>query len=185
MIILHVMSFFWHFCMTKSMSLKEAKQLPPTTLLRILKKMKNVLREDPVMQAVFKEYDVDIAELEYIPMTFKNLDVSAKCDHAVIYFNYSLLCDGNFEKNYSYAIHEITHYLQQTTGSRPTQSSDEGSYLHNKNEQEGFANQVKYIAKENGKEEAKEYVEDLLDHHEIEDKKEEKKLTDVLLNKVD
>ena len=166
------------------LSLKEIKALPPIFFLKLINKMKKKLKMDPLVEEIFKEYDLSIDEMEFIPMAFGDLDVSAKCDHGVIYFNYSLLCDGDFEEDYSYAIHEMTHFCQQTTGSKATKSSDDGSYLDNPHEQEGFTNQVEYIATHHGEEEAEEYVDNLLDHHEIDNKKEIKEKKEILLSKV-
>lgn len=169
---------------SKKISLKEIKKMEPSFLLRLIKKMKKKLKQDEVMINIFKEYNLDIEELDFIPMKFGTLDVSAKTDHGVIIFNYKLLCDGDFDKDYSYAIHEVTHWAQQTTGTKPTQNSDDGSYLQNPFEQEGFANQVEYIANHDGKEEAENYVEDLLEHHDVEDKKEKDELEAIFLKKI-
>ena len=168
----------------EKLSLTQVKKLPYATLNRILNKMRASLKQDGVMQEAFKEYGVDIEELDYYPMKFGNLDVSAKTDHGLIIFNYKLLTDGDFEKNYGYAIHEITHVLQQTTGTKPTQGADDGEYLHNPVEQEGFANQIEYIANNEGEEKAEDYVDDLLEYHDVKNEKEYDKLEAILLEKV-
>ena len=150
----------------------------------MLKKMREYLKRDGVVQEMFKEYKVDIAEIDLIPMRFGNLDVSAKTDHGVIIFNYRLLTDGDFFKDFSYGVHEMTHWLQQTTGTEPTKSSDDGNYLDNPYEQEGFQNQIEYIANQFGEDEAENYVDDLLDHHDIQDKKEQKEKKETLMANV-
>jgi len=157
--------------------LSAVKKLPYATLNRLLKKMRAHLKNDGVVREMFDKYGVDIEEIDLIPMCFGNLDVSAKTDHGVIIFNYKLLCDGDFFEDFSYGVHEMTHWLQQTTGDKPTQSADDGSYLDNPFEQEGFQNQIQYIADTFGDTEAEDYVDDLLDYHdigneELEDKKE-------------
>lgn len=164
--------------------LSKVKKLPYQSLNRMIKKMREYLKKNEVVQKMFKEYGVDIEEIDYIPMMFGNLDVSAKTDHGVIIYNYRLLTDGDFFKDFSYGVHEMTHWLQQTTGTKATKSSDDGSYLQNPYEQEGFTNQVQYIADQFGKGEAKEYVNDLLEHHEVSDKKEKDELKAIFLNKV-
>jgi len=168
----------------KKLSLTQVKKLPYQSLNRMIKKLREFLKQDDTTKDMFKEYGVEIEEIDFIPMKFGNLDVSAKTDHGVIIFNYKLLCDGDFFKDFSYGVHEITHWLQQTTGTKPTQSSDEGSYLDNPFEQEGFQNQVQYIADNFGDQEAEEYVDQLLDHHEIDDKKEKKDKKETLMAKV-
>jgi len=168
----------------KKLSLSQVKKLPYQSLNRMIKKLREFLKQDDTTKEMFKEYGVSIEEIDFIPMKFGNLDVSAKTDHGVIVFNYKLLCDGDFFKDFSYGVHEITHWLQQTTGTKPTQSSDEGSYLDNPFEQEGFQNQVQYIADNFGDQEAEEYVDQLLDHHEIDDKKEKEDKKETLMAKV-
>lgn len=168
----------------KKIPLDAIKKLPYKTLMRFIDKAKAFLKNDETMQRVFDEYKVDINEIDFIPTFFKELDVSAKTDHGIVYLNYQLLADGDFFKDYSYLVHEYSHWLQQTTGAKPTQSSDDGDYLDNKFEQEGFQNQIEYIANQDGEEEAKDYVENLLDHHEVKSKKERTDKKEILLAKI-
>lgn len=164
--------------------LSQVKKLPYKSLNRMLKKMREYLKSNKIVQNMFKEYDVDISEIDYIPMMFGHLDVSAKTDHGVIIYNYKLLTDGDFFKDFSYGVHEMTHWLQQTTGSKATKSSDDGSYLDNPYEQEGFQNQVEYIAHQFGEGEAENYVDDLLEHHEVDTKKEFEEKKETLMSKI-
>lgn len=164
--------------------LSQVKKLPYKSLNRMIKKMREYLKTNEVVQKMFDEYGVDISEIDLIPMMFGNLDVSAKTDHGVIIFNYKLLCDADWFEDFSYGVHEMTHWLQQTTGSKATRSSDDGSYLDNPYEQEGFQNQVQYIADQFGDDKAEEYVDDLLEHHEVENKKEVEDKKETLMAKV-
>jgi hypothetical protein len=164
--------------------LSQVKKLPYQSLNRMLKKMREHLKKNEVVQKMFKEYGVDIEEIDFVPMMFGDLEVSAKTDHAIIIFNYKLLCDGDFFKDFSYGTHELLHYLQQTSGKKATKSSDDGNYLDNPYEQEAFTKQVEYINDQFGKDEAEEYVDDLLEHHEVKDKKEKDKLEAIFLQEV-
>jgi hypothetical protein len=164
--------------------LSEVRKLPYKSLNRMIKKLREFLKQDEVTQKMFKEYGVDIEEIDYIPMMFGNIDVSAKTDHGVIIYNFKLLTDGDFFKDFSYGVHEMTHWLQQTTGDKPTQSADDGSYLDNPYEQEGFQNQVEYIANQFGENEAENYVDDLLEHHDVDSKKEFNDKKETLMAKV-
>lgn len=163
--------------------LNEIKRMPYKTLNRLILKAKNKLLNDQVWQNICKEYDEDPNIIDLIPTMFGNLDVSAKTDHGIVILNYRLLCDGDFTKDISYMIHEYSHWLQQTKGDKPTKGSDDGNYLKNPFEQEAFSNQVEYIAKDQGKEEAEQYVEDLLEYHDVNDKDYED-LEDVLMEKI-
>lgn len=149
------------------------KSLPQKELRPLIEKVRARIKKDPIVKRMFEEYDVDVSEIDLIPMCFADLDVSARTDHGIIYFSTKLLEDGDFDDDDHYLVHEITHFLQQTTGNKPTQGSDEGDYLENPDEIEGFQNQTEYIAKNKGPEEAENYVERVLDHHDLKGKKRE------------
>ncbi len=168
----------------QKISLEVIKKLPSQTLLRLISKLKSTLKEDKTVIDIFNKYDIDINEIDIIPMWFADLDVSARTDHGIIYFNYKLLTDGDFFKDYSYGVHEITHFLQQTTGDGPTKNSNDDSYLHNPYEQEGFSNQVEYISNNEGKDTAEKYVDKVLNYHDI-DGEEKEELESILLKKVE
>ena len=164
--------------------LETIKSLPNKTLTRIIEKAKDFLKKDETMKKIFEEYDEDVNIIDLIPTRFDDLDVSAKTNHGVVILNYKLLLDGNFFKNYSYLIHEYTHWAQQCLGEKPTKSSDDGNYLENPYEQEGFKNQVEYISNHFGDEEAEDYVDNLLNYHDVKTKKQKDKLEAIFLEDV-
>lgn len=163
---------------------EEIKKIPAKLLQKLINRLRSYLENNEIVQRMFEEYSVDIEEIHLIPMMFSDLDVSAKTDHGVIYYNYKLLSDGDFFKDFSYGVHEMTHWLQQTTGTKPTKSADDGEYLDNPYEIEGFQNQVEYIAEELGENKAEDYIDDLLDHHDVKNKKEKEEKKEELLAKV-
>lgn len=167
------------------MSMEKIKELSPETLLGLIARMKKFLKKHPIVIKMFKEYDVPIEELDLIPMKFDDLDVSARTDHGIITFNIKLLADGDFHKDYMYAVHEIEHFLQQTTGDGPTQGAEDGDYLENPYEQEGFQRQIEYLDDMYGEDEAENYVDHLLDHHEVKDSDEREEKKEKLMEKVD
>lgn len=156
-------------------TIDEVKAFSPRMLQRIIERAKKYLKSNDVMKNVLEEYDLDVSEIDVIPVMFKELDVSARTERGVVYLNYKLLCDGDFFKDYSYLVHEFTHYAQQTTGTKPTQGADEGDYLDNPYEVEGFQNQVEWIGEHFGEDEADEYVDDMLDFHGLKGKDKEEK----------
>ena len=161
-----------------------ARKLPYRTLARMINKAKKYLLTDPTWQKVCEEYSEEPDIIDLIPTMFGDLKVSAKTDHGVVILNYQLLTDGDFFKDYSYLIHEYTHWFQRCYGKEATQSSNDGDYLDNPFEQEGFSNQVKYIADQFGEPEAEKYVDNLLEHHQVEDEDEVKKKKEVLMSRV-
>ena len=169
--------------MAKKLSEEEIKSIAPKTLLKMIDLLKKTIKKDPVIIKLFKDYEIDLNELDLVPMAFADIPVSARTAHGCIYFSYKLLEDGDFSKDYSYATHELTHWAQQTALSKPTQGADDGDYLSNPYEQEGFQNQVEYIANHNGEQKAEKYVDKVLDHHDKKGK-EKIKLREKLLSKI-
>jgi hypothetical protein len=161
-------------------SLEQLKQIPPAKLAKLIDKVREKLKTSQTIIDMFQEYEVDLAEIDLIPICFSELEVSARTEHGIIYLNYSLLSDGDFENDDHYLAHEIDHFLQQTTGSQPTQGSTDDSYLDNEFEQEGFQTQTKYLSETKGDEAAEQYVDKVLDHHEVEGKERKEKRKELL-----
>lgn len=161
-----------------TISIEKARKIPPKVLLKLINRAKKFLKKNQVVIDMCKEYDLDVDIIDLIPVKFGDLDVSARTDHGVITLNYKLLCDGDFFNDYHYLVHEQKHFFQQCFGDKPTQGADDGNYLDNPYEVDSFQRQVEYIDDMLGEEEAENYIEHLLDHHDVkgkekEDKKEE------------
>lgn len=169
---------------SKKYSIEQIKSLPPEFFLLVINKAKKYLKKNEVMKRICKEHDQSVDIIDLIPTMFADLDVSAKTDHGIVLLNYKLLCDGDFFRDYMYLVHEYSHYFQQCWRSKPTSGSRPDSYLDNEFEQEGFQNQVEFMSKEFGEEEAEKYVDHLLKHHEIDSKKEKKQKKDELMSNV-
>lgn len=148
-------------------SLEQVKQLPHSKLLKAIDRVKKRLKQNQVVKDMFKEFEVELDEIDLIPMCFDDLDVSARTEHGIIYLNYSLLSDGDFDKDDHYIVHELTHYLQQTTGDKPTKGSTDDDYLDNEFEQEGFQNQTEYLSETRSDDAAENYADKVLDHHDV------------------
>lgn len=159
-------------------TIEQVKKISKKDLKSIIDDARSFVKHHPIVKEKFKEYDVSIDEIDTVPIIFKDIKVSATTEQGIIYLSYDLLCDGNFEKDYSYLAHELVHYLQQTATDNGTDPHDE--YLKNPDEQEGFNTQVRFIEEEYGEEEAEKYVEHLLDYHEV-DSKDKNKIKEKLI----
>lgn len=164
-------------------SLEEIKRISPKSLLKLIQRAKDFLKKNEVMQEICDKYNFDIEDIDLIPVKFDDIDVSARTDKGVVTLNWRLLEDGDFFKNVGYMVHEFDHYIQQS--SKPTQSADDGDYLLNPSEQEAFQYQIKFIDDQFGKDEAEEYADQVLDHHEVDNKKERKQKEDILMKLVE
>lgn len=144
----------------------------------VLNSVRKNIKNHPVVKKFWcDDYGLDLDEIDLVPMCFADLDVSARTDHGIIYFNRTLL-DEDIDH---YMTHELVHAAQQTTGTRPTKGADEGDYLDNKEEIEGFQNQTEYLADTRSEEEAEEYIEQVLDHHDVHDDGERERRKEKLL----
>lgn len=152
-------------------TIEEVKKIPNSSLLNIISKAKNMLKNDKTFEDICKEYDVDTNIINIIPMKFDDLDVSARTSKGVISFNYRLLCDGKTSTIAQYAIHEIVHYFQQVYGDVPTKKKKNEHYLDDKNEVEAFQNQVKFLDGNFGEGKADDYVDQVLDYHDFDGKR--------------
>lgn len=149
----------------------------------LINNIKNFLKQDETVQKAFAEHGINLDWIEFIPIKFDNLPVSAKTDHGIIILNNNLLNNKDYKEIASYVVHESIHYLQQVFGDKGTKSSNDGNYLDNEYEQEAFQNQVKFLADNKSEDEAENYVEHLLNHHDVpNNEKEDKK--DLLLDKI-
>lgn len=158
------------------------KKLSPSNYLKLLQKAKDYLKKDPVVKDMCEEYDFNVDDIDLIPIKFDDIDVSARTDKGVITLNWQLLEDNDFFNNIHYLTHEMLHYIQQSK--EPTQSADDGDYLSNTFEQEAFQRQIEFIDNHSGEQEAKEYTNQVLDHHD-EKGKERKEKEDILMKLVE
>lgn len=152
-------------------------------LLPLLQELKDTLKKTKTIQDMCSEYGVDVDFIDLVPMAFADLDVSARTDKGCIYFNYDLLENGFdhfIEENSHYGAHELMHMFQQCFSDGPTQGSDDESYLDNEYEQEGFQAQTEYLSETRDDEEAEEYIEKVLDHHDVKGKEREERKKDLL-----
>ena len=151
----------------------------------LITRMRSAAKKDPTMIEKFKEYGIELDEIDGVDISFGLLDVSAKTKNLKITLNETMLQRGNEESVFKfvmpYLVHEATHYLQQRTNTnRPNKADD---YMSKPSELESFTVQVDYKKRHEGKPKAKKYVEDLLDYHDLHGAKREKTERELLNNK--
>lgn len=141
---------------------------------------KEYLKCVPSVQAMFEYYEVPLDHIKKVSIEFAPLDVSAKTKNKKIYINEALI-DGGFVDDIHYIVHELCHYLQQyTKDSLEYDNLADLDYLEKPTELEAFSYQVQFIRDFHGDEEAKEYVDDLLDFHEYKGSKRKEKRKRIL-----
>lgn len=145
--------------------------------LSIIDNVKKKVKQSDVYKDLCKKLGVDEDVIFLVPMAFvDDLDVSARTDKGCIYFNSALKDDFNNQDHYM--MHELTHWGQQCFGDKPTTGSlNSEDYLDNEFEQEGFQAQTEYLSETRDDKAAINYVEKVLDYHDVDegDKKERRK----------
>lgn len=138
-----------------------------------MEKLKADLKNEEEYLEKCKEYGKDTNFVDSVNITFEPLDVSAKTTNGHIQLNEKLL-DAPWKDKMRYAIHELTHCFQQEAGlvDGKTKKRD---YLDDPNEQEAFEAQISYMKEHESEREVQEYIENLLDHHNIKGKEREEK----------
>lgn len=150
-------------------------------LIEILAEIKQELKLNEIAKDICNEYGFDTDIIDGISIVFEDdLGASAKTTDSKIQLSSNLL-DEEFEVIMRYAVHELVHALQhmERTEFDPYENHD---YLDRPDELEAFQYQLEYEGEARGEDKAEEYVNDLLEYHEIpDDEKGEKK--EELLNK--
>lgn len=159
---------------------KEKPKKSHKELLGVINAVRERVKDSDVYKDMCKEHGVSIDYIDVVPMAFDDINVSARTNKGCIYFNYALLNDGDFDKEDHYMIHEMVHHFQQCFGDGPTEGSTKDDYLDNEYEQEGFQAQTEYLSETRDDETAEEYVDKVLDHHEVPEKEREKRRNDLL-----
>lgn len=128
-----------------------------------------LLKENKVVKRMFDSFGVDVEDIEKMPIEFANLKVSAKTKNGKVYLNDKLLEDNDFKDDIHYIVHEAVHWLQQTRGDVRKYKKDESDeYLDLPAEIEAFRYQIQFMDDFQGAERAEQYVDDLLDFHDVE-----------------
>jgi hypothetical protein len=148
----------------------------------IIAKIKKAMKKDPVAKEICKEHGFDIDIIDGISISFvDDLEASAKTVDAKISLNSNLL-DEEFHIIMRYAIHEFVHSLQHMKSEGGKDEYKGKDYLDRGDEMEAFQYQIKYDAKQRGLGAAKKYTEELLEYHDIPERKSKVKKKE-LLNK--
>lgn len=149
----------------------------------LINKMRQVAKKDPGVIEKFKEYRIPLKHIDHVSIQYADLGVSAKTKGGKIYLNNRLLASDNpFDESIHYVVHELAHVLQQLTGQHNKGSAND-RYIDKPTEEEAFMLQIDYKRREEGPEEAEEYVDGLLEHHNLKGKDKEEKKKELLPRK--
>jgi hypothetical protein len=150
---------------------------------RILAKIIDFLKGSQAVRGMFSHYRVPLERIHDVDIRFTELPVSAKTKDEIIYINNKFLEDSDFSEEMHYIVHEMCHWLQQRCDDPYDRFPKEGTdYLDMPSEWEAFMYQAHFMREFYGDGRAEEYVDDLLDFHEIEGEERKKKREALLLD---
>tara|TARA_Y100001938_G_C8070752_1_gene422910 strand:+ start:728 stop:1237 length:510 start_codon:yes stop_codon:yes gene_type:complete len=135
--------------------------------IELLSKVRKALLNDKVAKKICREKDVGNWFLEGVPISFDRIKPSAKTVDSKIILN-EKLAEKSFEIIMRYVIHELTHAIQHADKyGNKKQDKRNKEYLDRGSEIEAFQYQVEFDSNKRGKEKAEEYVEELLEYHDL------------------
>lgn len=144
-----------------------------------IRDLKKIIKKDKTYAEKCKEYGKTIDFIDGVSVSFSDdLDVSAKTINGEIILNGKLF-NEEIIKQIRYLQHEFVHVLQQAAG-KVNGKTEKEDYLDDKNEQEAFSTQISYQCEHETPEQIVEYMENLLDHHDIHGKERKEKAKKIL-----
>jgi predicted SprT family Zn-dependent metalloprotease len=150
---------------------KKDKEISIEKQIEIISDVKNFLKKDSIVKDICSSFGRGLKDFDGISISFdKKLDVTAKTIDGKIFLNTSLM-DEKFEVICRYVVHELTHVFQHMKKEFSRKKEKKKEYLDRPQEIEAFQNQIKFDAKNRTEKEAKEYVNDLLDYHDLDGNK--------------
>ena len=143
--------------------------------METLARIRTSLMNDETAKDICSENDIEYWFLTSVPISFDNLKVTAKTVNGNITLNPKLM-KKPFKIIMRYVIHELVHAIQHVKDYGKKQDDKRKDYLNREDEIEAFQYQVKYDNRNRGMEKTEEYVDGLLDYHDLpENKKKDKK----------
>lgn len=147
--------------------------------IMLLAEIRSSLTADKIAKEICKENNIDEEFLFGVPISFDKLDVSAKTIDGSIFLNEKLI-EKSFDIVMRYVIHELVHAIQHTDSKSKIKKDKSEDYLDKETEKEAFTYQIKFDKENRGEKAAEEYVEELLDHHDINGKERDVKKEELL-----
>lgn len=147
----------------------------------LIAEIRKQLKEDPIVMEMCEENGFPTDIIDGIVISFDpELDVSAKTVNSEVFLNEQLKAEPNDSENWPvlmrYAVHELTHALQHMKREGMEDEEAGKDYLDREDETEAFQYQIKYDLKERGPEKVREYLDELVEYHELdEDEADDKK----------
>ena len=143
--------------------------------IKIIKNIKEELKKKDVVIEVCKENDFTVDIIDGVVIKFDDIKTSAETINGEIVLNNELIKE-EFDVMMRYPVHELVHVFQhmkrEGLGTDPYEGME---YLDRPDEKEAFIAQIEDEKNTRGEGAAEEYVDELLEYHEIPDSNKKKK----------
>lgn len=161
---------------------KLSKEIPAKSKLKkiYVDRIKETIKGEKAYKELCDEKDKPIDIIDKVKISFLPMDVSARTINGEIELNEELL-NSPPRDILRYVVHEMTHVFQQIDGDVQEGSANKDNYLDDENEEEAFSFQLDFMEDYYDDDEIIQYLDDLLDHHNIFNKTERKEKKEELL----
>ena len=150
---------------------KSKKDLTVLDNMEDLFDIRTDLLKNPIAKEICSDNNIGEWFLEAVPIMYYELDVSAKTEDGNIMLSEKLK-EHPHSTRMRYVFHELVHAIQHSLDKNKDIDKTR-EYLKREDEQEAFKYQLKYDEKKLSKKDVKDYIKNLLDHHDVQKKDKE------------
>lgn len=145
----------------------------------ILAELRSFLENSSMAKDICSENNMPISFLSGVPISFDDMKESARTVNSSIFLNRKLT-KKPMDIIKRYLIHEITHAIQHVAEPGASKEVKNKEYLDKDTEVEAFKNQISFQKKNEGTGRTNEYLEGLLDFHDLKGVKRKHKKKELL-----
>jgi hypothetical protein len=160
---------------------KKAKDRKIKEKIELIGKLKDDLYENKITEKILKKFKLSKDIIEGVVLRFdEDLEVTAKTVNGEVSLNESLM-SKSFDTIMRYVIHEFVHVCQHIKNQKgkPKSSKRDETYLDNPEEVEAFKWQSLFTEEEEGRKKLDEYLEELMEYHDVPEKDQEEKIEEL------
>jgi len=160
---------------------KKAKDRKIKEKIELLRKLKEDLYENKITEKILEKFKLKKDIIDGMVLKFdEDLEVTAKTVNGEVSLNESLM-SKSFDTIMRYVVHEFVHVCQHIKNqkSKSKSSKRDDTYLDNPEEVEAFKWQSLFTKEEEGSKELDEYLDELMEYHDIPEKDQEDKIEEL------
>ena len=147
--------------------------------IETVSRLRSAIKNNEIAKSLCKENGFDDSILDGISISFTtDIDVKAKTRNGNILLSQDII-DEPISRIISYLIHELTHVFQHMERIGKKDPYEDEDYLDRPDEIEAFRNQIKQDAETRPDKKVIEYVEDLVEYHDVPEDERDSKIKEL------